>query len=109
MTATLPQTDRPPRRFTLILGGPAAELTRELHGLRAALDRVELAPNVRRAALQVIDEVDHDLSGTWLDRGLLYERIQGLVRLLHGSGTLVRTGPELVRPIQRLVSLLGAL
>jgi hypothetical protein len=76
----------------------------DLELLRHELAGAGLPPKVHRAAQQALDDTERELIGGSGDRGPVFERLQALVRLLHASGAFVRGGPDLVRPIQRLIA-----
>jgi hypothetical protein len=96
-------TDCPP--FEEALGFPPGDVNADVELLRHEIAAAALSPTVHRAAQQALDETERELIGGHPNRARVFERLQGLVRLLHASGALVRGGPDLVRPIQRLIAL----
>jgi hypothetical protein len=95
-------TDCPPfeEQLPFLPGTAVAEVELLRHELAAA----GLAPKVHRAAQQALDATELELDNDQVNRGRVFELLQGLVRLLHDSGALVQSGPELVKPIQRLIA-----
>jgi hypothetical protein len=96
-------TDCPPLDESL--GFPPGDLAAEVALLRHELAAAGLSPNVHRAAQQSLNEAERELMSCVRSRALVFEQLQSLVRLLHASGAFVRSGPDLVRPIQRLIAI----
>ena len=87
--------------------GSAAEVRRDLVGIREAVAGLGLAPEVAQEASALIAEADHELAQPEPRPDKVGGPIERLTNLLSEVGGLAAAGATLVEPLQRIGAWLG--